>query len=64
MTSVIEGNFISDGVAIGDKRATALNDWMVGLGRPATVQEMKDEMMRLKRMMPAAEDNPPWNWND
>lgn len=57
MSNVINGNFESEGFSLGDKRAIALHEWKVGLGRPATVEEMKAEVERLKRIMPAPEDH-------
>lgn len=52
---IVKGNFES-GVSLADRRAIALHDWIANLGRPASVEEMKAEMARLKRIMPAPED--------
>lgn len=41
MDKIIKGNFESERLCLGDKRAMALHDWMVELGRPATSEEMK-----------------------
>ena len=56
MSEVVKGNFAREGFEIGDKRALALHDWMIELGRQATVEEMKAEIARLKRIMPSPED--------
>jgi hypothetical protein len=58
LDNIVKGNFESEGFSLGDKRAMALHDWLADLGRPATAKEMKAEMDRLKRIMPASEDIP------
>jgi len=56
MSNVIGGNFASDGISIGDRRAIALSEWLHAKGS-ATPDEMAAEMERLRRIMPAPEDN-------
>lgn len=57
MDKVVKGNF-DQGFPLGDRRAQALHDWMTDLGRPASVEEIKAEMARLRAIMPAPEDRP------
>lgn len=56
MSEVIKGNFESNGFAIGDMRAIALQDWMAAQNGPVSVEAMMAEIERLKRIMPAPED--------
>jgi hypothetical protein len=56
MSNVIQGDFESDGISIGDRRAIALHEWVTAQGG-ASADEMKAEMARLRQVMPSPEDN-------
>jgi len=53
--NVIKWNFESKGISIADKRAQALHEW-ASERESVTLEEMKEEMARLKRIMPSPED--------
>jgi hypothetical protein len=58
MTEVVKGDFAKGGFEIGDRRAIALHEWMTSREQPPSGAEIKQEMARLKRIMPAPEDEP------
>lgn len=55
-SKIVKGSFAPVGVEIGDMRAKALADWLCAR-EGATADEIKAEMERLRRIMPAPEDS-------
>ncbi len=58
MSDIVKGDFAKDGIQIGDMRAIALAKWFATKPEGASADEIKQEMARLREIMPAPEDHP------
>jgi hypothetical protein len=56
MSKVVKADFAKEGIGIGDMRAVALAKWFATKLEGATADEIKQEMARLRQIMPAPED--------